>query len=80
MKIIIEKGTAMLKKIDLRDIPLIKICCLSAGALFGMAFSGTPKKVFRVIFTVLLIITVVPLLIKWGRVFWNQFNDDYYEV
>ena len=72
MKKMITAGEAYIKKMDMADVGLLKICLFSMGLLSGICVKKNDKK--RIGFWALLIAiaTYIPLMSKFFQIYKEQ--------
>lgn len=75
MKKLIAAGNLYLKKIELTDIALIKLCVGAIGVLVGLGAAKKHKRTAGLLAGVLFVATYIPLMGKLIRVLVDSEED-----
>ena len=72
MKNIITAGEDYIKKMDMADVGLIKICLFSMGLFSGICVTKKNKKKIGFWAFLISIVTFIPLMSKFLRIYKEQ--------
>ncbi|MBK5262668.1 MAG: permease of phosphate ABC transporter [Peptostreptococcaceae bacterium] len=72
MKNLITAGEDYIKKMDMADVGLLKICLFSMGLFSGICVTKENKKKVGFWAMVIYIITFIPLMSKFFRIYKEQ--------
>ncbi|MBC5736738.1 MULTISPECIES: permease of phosphate ABC transporter [Oscillospiraceae] len=76
MKQLIAAGNLFLKKMDLTDMALVKLCTGSLGVLLGLRAARKHRKGAGFAAGVMFVLTLLPLLAKWINAVTNADEED----
>lgn len=65
MKQLIAAGNLFLKKMDLTDLALVKLCTGSLGVLLGLRAARKHRKGTGFVAGVMFLLTLLPILARW---------------
>lgn len=72
MKNIITAGEDYIKKMDMADVGLLKICMFSMGLFSGICVTKNNKKKIGFWSLVISTLTIIPLMSKFLRIYKEQ--------